>query len=805
MSWLQQTLAKTVKGIDSILDIKEEPTELLPGPLNQDFEDEEGDDSEIELDLGDETGDEEGGSDKASIVDGMGEGRDEGREGVEQGEKLEAVTADGGSTVADRMPKSTELQADDGDVVAPTKINTNDEVEEQVDVSITSATESVAEEEGAASGDTIQTTIVSDEEQRPEVKPFRATTPSSSHLQTTPSTMPNGNEPSTTTSEAQSNPDPSPRKKDSFASHQQKSQATTTTPTSNVEATKALTSKVTTLTKERDAWKRKYQELAKKRSASREADAKLKQALAEKETMIAELLDEGKTLQQSQMRSARINKSLEAKLKESETQTLELRKKLTIANEKIQKVEKQLTDQAKASKSYQKSASEVTAMAESQSRDLRRLESEVTTLKATNAALESALEKATQQVEELEVARSKAETAATTAIESANLSAQHDIESQLTAKTLEFDAMREDYLRQIDELRLSITKQQAAFDRKEQLLMHEVADVRQQLRDADDRAQDITQNITHATEPLLRQIASLKETAAAERASHQNVTSQLMGQLQEATERMTEAEAQLQSNNTKLVHSQSRCKTLEDTISSLRSQHTELSQQLSTTRQQTDLITQHLEASKQQASDLEVQLKEKQAEWHRLKSQLEDQIMDERTVAQLEAKAQVEAMRRQLQQQQQPTPTTQNEHALESARDSTQASSRASPWGSQLQLQISSSTSKLHEESKDAKIASLQAQLLSSDQARKDLSEEVMQLMGKIDELTQTLQEKEADHQDSAALKQRYTQLLEMYGEKAEEYEELKMDLQDVKQVFRMQIDALLSDQAQAAQQAQDT
>eukprot|EP00049_Salpingoeca_infusionum_P022519 m.7305 g.7305 ORF g.7305 m.7305 type:complete len:251 (-) comp5233_c0_seq2:2911-3663(-) len=222
MSWLQQTLAKTVKGIDSILDIKEEPTELLPGPLNQDFEDEEGDDSEIELDLGDETGDEEGGSDKASIVDGMGEGRDEGREGVEQGEKLEAVTADGGSTVADRMPKSTELQADDGDVVAPTKINTNDEVEEQVDVSITSATESVAEEEGAASGDTIQTTIVSDEEQRPEVKPFRATTPSSSHLQTTPSTMPNGNEPSTTTSEAQSNPDPSPRKKDSFASHQQK-------------------------------------------------------------------------------------------------------------------------------------------------------------------------------------------------------------------------------------------------------------------------------------------------------------------------------------------------------------------------------------------------------------------------------------------------------------------------------------------------------------------------------------------------------------------------------------------------------
>ena len=35
------------------------------------------------------------------------------------------------------------------------------------------------------------------------------------------------------------------------------------------------------------------------------------------------------------------------------------------------------------------------------------------------------------------------------------------------------------------------------------------------------------------------------------------------------------------------------------------------------------------------------------------------------------------------------------------------------------------------------------------------------------------------------------TKLLQMYGEKVEEAEELKLDLQDVKEMYKMQIDQL--------------
>lgn len=39
---------------------------------------------------------------------------------------------------------------------------------------------------------------------------------------------------------------------------------------------------------------------------------------------------------------------------------------------------------------------------------------------------------------------------------------------------------------------------------------------------------------------------------------------------------------------------------------------------------------------------------------------------------------------------------------------------------------------------------------------------------------------------------QRYNTILQMYGEKAEEAEELRLDLEDVKNMYKTQIDELL-------------
>lgn len=44
-------------------------------------------------------------------------------------------------------------------------------------------------------------------------------------------------------------------------------------------------------------------------------------------------------------------------------------------------------------------------------------------------------------------------------------------------------------------------------------------------------------------------------------------------------------------------------------------------------------------------------------------------------------------------------------------------------------------------------------------------------------------------------LEQRHNTILQMYGEKAEEAEELRLDLEDVKSMYKTQIDELLRNQ----------
>lgn len=50
-------------------------------------------------------------------------------------------------------------------------------------------------------------------------------------------------------------------------------------------------------------------------------------------------------------------------------------------------------------------------------------------------------------------------------------------------------------------------------------------------------------------------------------------------------------------------------------------------------------------------------------------------------------------------------------------------------------------------------------------------------------------------------LREQYDAILQMYGEKVEELQELQLDLQDVKDMYRVQIDDLLVQQRQLQQQ----
>jgi predicted RNase H-like nuclease (RuvC/YqgF family) len=93
---------------------------------------------------------------------------------------------------------------------------------------------------------------------------------------------------------------------------------------------------------------------------------------------------------------------------------------------------------------------------------------------------------------------------------------------------------------------------------------------------------------------------------------------------------------------------------------------------------------------------------------------------------------------------------------------------------------------------REGELQSLQSQVMSLEKTRGTIGEELVVLSTKNNELSLTvtrLSEYQTQYQE---LEQRYAALLQMYGEKEEEAEELRLDLQDVKSMYRQQIQQLL-------------
>lgn len=93
---------------------------------------------------------------------------------------------------------------------------------------------------------------------------------------------------------------------------------------------------------------------------------------------------------------------------------------------------------------------------------------------------------------------------------------------------------------------------------------------------------------------------------------------------------------------------------------------------------------------------------------------------------------------------------------------------------------------------KEGEIAQLQIEIGNLEKTRSILAEEVIKLNNLNDDLEEKVKEIPLLRVQMKDLDQRYNTILQMYGEKAEEAEELRLDLEDVKNMYKTQIDELL-------------
>lgn len=93
---------------------------------------------------------------------------------------------------------------------------------------------------------------------------------------------------------------------------------------------------------------------------------------------------------------------------------------------------------------------------------------------------------------------------------------------------------------------------------------------------------------------------------------------------------------------------------------------------------------------------------------------------------------------------------------------------------------------------REGEITHLQLEISNLEKTRSIMAEELVKLTNQNDELEEKVREIPKLRTQLRDLDQRYNTILQMYGEKAEEAEELRLDLEDVKNMYKTQIDELL-------------
>lgn len=96
---------------------------------------------------------------------------------------------------------------------------------------------------------------------------------------------------------------------------------------------------------------------------------------------------------------------------------------------------------------------------------------------------------------------------------------------------------------------------------------------------------------------------------------------------------------------------------------------------------------------------------------------------------------------------------------------------------------------------RDGEVQQLQWELKRREHERTILNKEISDLLARVESLEDKLKNHETLTVQFQELQQQYDTLCQLYGEKVEETEELKLDLQDVKDMYKSQIDELLKQQ----------
>ncbi|XP_051528913.1 TATA element modulatory factor-like isoform X2 [Myxocyprinus asiaticus] len=580
--------------------------------------------------------------------------------------------------------------------------------------------------------------------------------------------------------------------------------------------------------KERDIAKKEIKGL-REELASRLNSNETLELIKEKEEQIRELLEEGEKLSKQQLQHSNIIKKLRVKEKESDAQITKHTKKLKEQEEELKHLQQVLDGMEEVEKQHRENIKKLNAVVERQEKELSRLQTSSEELQEKNRSLQAALDSSYKELAELHKANATKDSEAQELALSREVQAKEELSLALEKAQEESRLQQEALGDQVANLRLALQRAEQQQAKKEDYLREEISELQQRLQEAETRNQELGQSVTSATRPLLRQIENLQATLGAQTTSWEKLEKNISDRLADAQAQLAVSVEKERSATEELHAIRAQIASLESQTSLLRQDKGRLQGQLDAERMRREKLEDDFSRERVELENLKGEhsrlLEEAKKEKLLLTNQLEMEKMkveQEKKKCYLAQEALKEKERKSLSlsvsdAQTSSTPTLSRSSSI-SGTEHTGLPSALFSQEDSLDLSFSNMTmsisgTNLYEAARlgggssiieslqsqlklrEGEIAQLQLEIASLERSRTVMAEELVRLTNQNDEIESKVKEIPRLKVQLKDLEQRHNTILQMYGEKAEEAEELRLDLQDVKNMYKTQIDELLKNQ----------
>ncbi|KAH0540884.1 TATA element modulatory factor-like isoform X2 [Cotesia glomerata] len=541
---------------------------------------------------------------------------------------------------------------------------------------------------------------------------------------------------------------------------------------------------------------KKFQQTIRERDLLKDQVESLKKELsdqssslnAEKDEIIKQLREEGEKLSKQQLQHSNIIKKLRAKEKETEATLKSQKEQLEEQSSELDRLKRSLNAKEEVERSQIEAVHTLTAKVKKQEKEILSLQEKLDNTTHKMNAYKTSLDAAKVELAETKLNFNAAEEELKQVFESAGESCR------LSA--------------QVQDLKVKLRQEEESHVKKIEGLKQENNDLLKRLEAAEARSEELSESVSLATKPLLRQLEQLQANLTYKSNSfmkQEKILSDTIDELQTKLDNMVAADRSHVEEN---INLKSRIALLESQIKRAEAERLKLEELCEETKLENSKLVGDVEKLMMKITNIEKSHGEEVKEFKREIESLKDKLSMEKAANDAEKRKTSNVLEHQqsMGEESRVSPTSSVRRDSISSTNSVWLAFNDSIFDTSSGrfpnvydgLRTSTNTTSTIEtlqaqlKAREGEIQTLQWEMSRKNNERDALNMELSNLSMKVEELSAKLVQVEALNANLSEIQTRYDALLQMYGEKVEETQELQLDLEDVKEMYKSQIDQLL-------------